>query len=779
MNSIIAMLETSGSDFFRKLFDWREFMPRRFCMLNQPEVVWLHVISDAVIMLAYYLIPFGLIYFMVKRKDLAFKPLFFMFGLFILACGTTHLMGILAIWTPYYRLDGVVKAITALLSVATAIALLPLIPKALALPSPAQLTQANRELDTAYRQVKETERLKSEFFANVSHELRTPLTLTLAPVESLLAGDYGAINEPQRQALQTMHNNSVRLVQMVNGLLDFSKLDANKLEVRRDPTEIVALTRAIVADFQPLLQQKKLVFDFQARSPLAHVQIDRYLYERIVFNLLSNAVKFTPEGGRIDVALEASQDKLRLDVRDTGIGIAAEDLPKLFQKFRQLESTATRRFEGTGLGLAMVKEFAGLLGGDVRVESVPGGGSTFTVECLAPASAASAEAAAPAAIHVQKFAAPATEVSSSAGESLSRVLIAEDNPELAAYIRDVLAGTCDTRIARDGEEAGQILSEWKPDLVLTDVMMPKRDGFELCRQIKSDPATFTIPVVLITALTNRDAVLKGWEAGADEYVYKPFHPKELVTRIRTLLNAVHQRRQAQEALAQRADELATINKELESFSYSVSHDLRAPLRRLDGFSEALLEEYGEKLDEDGKDMLQRIRAGSQRMGQLIDDLLNLSRLSRSELRHERVNLSAVAGSVAAELRKRDPDRQVELRIADNLKADGDPQLLRIALENLLDNAWKYTSKQPHATIEFGLSRDNEESSFFVRDDGVGFDMQHADKLFAPFQRLHTANDFAGTGIGLATVQRIVRRHGGRIWTEAKVNKGATFHFTLS
>ena len=220
MTGALGILLASGSDFFRKLFDWQEFTPRRYCMLNQPDIVWLHVISDAVVMLAYYLIPIGLIYFMVKRKDLAFKPLFFMFGLFILACGTSHLMGVLAIWTPYYRLDGVIKAITAFLSVATAVALLPLIPKALALPSPAQLTKANRELDAAYRQVKETDRLKSEFFANVSHELRTPLTLTLAPVESLLAGDYGAINQRQSQVLQTMHNNSVRLVQMVNGLLD-------------------------------------------------------------------------------------------------------------------------------------------------------------------------------------------------------------------------------------------------------------------------------------------------------------------------------------------------------------------------------------------------------------------------------------------------------------------------------------------------------------------------------------------------------------------------------
>lgn len=227
------------------------------------------------------------------------------------------------------------------------------------------------------------------------------------------------------------------------------------------------------------------------------------------------------------------------------------------------------------------------------------------------------------------------------------------------------------------------------------------------------------------------------------------------------------------------ERLQAANAELEAFCYSVSHDLRAPLRGLDGFSQALLEDYGNQLGADGKNLLQRIRAGSQRMGQLIDDLLNLSRVSRSELHREPVDLSGIAKDVVGELRGHDPDRHVALRIATDLKANGDPQLLRVVLENLLGNAWKYTAKQPQATIEFGFDRDNGNSSFFVRDDGVGFDMQYADKLFTPFQRLHAMNEFPGTGVGLATVQRIISRHGGRVWVEAAVNKGATFHFTLS
>jgi PAS domain S-box-containing protein len=229
----------------------------------------------------------------------------------------------------------------------------------------------------------------------------------------------------------------------------------------------------------------------------------------------------------------------------------------------------------------------------------------------------------------------------------------------------------------------------------------------------------------------------------------------------------------------RTAELAAANKELEAFCYSVSHDLRAPLRGLDGFSQALVEDYGDKLDATGKDLLQRISEASRRMDRLIDDMLNLSRLTRSELHRRPVDLSGVAHEVADELRKRDPQRQVELRIADDLKAEGDPELLRVALENLLGNAWKYTSKLPQAVIEFDRRQTNGSSSFFVRDNGVGFDMQYVGKLFSPFQRLHGRNEFPGTGVGLATVQRIIHRHGGQAWAEAEINKGATFYFTLS
>jgi len=237
--------------------------------------------------------------------------------------------------------------------------------------------------------------------------------------------------------------------------------------------------------------------------------------------------------------------------------------------------------------------------------------------------------------------------------------------------------------------------------------------------------------------------------------------------------------QLERRVAERMAELEAANRELEAFSYSVSHDLRAPLRSIDGFSHALVEDQADKLDEQGKNLLGRVRAAAQRMGQLIDDLLVLSRVTRGEMHRERVDLSGLAQATAEELRKEGPERTAEFIIADGLVANGDEQLLRVVLANLLGNAWKFTSKHEKARIEFAAARQQSgEPAYFVRDDGAGFDMAYVDKLFGPFQRLHAMHEFPGSGVGLASVQRIIRRHGGRVWAEAEVEHGATFYFTL-
>jgi light-regulated signal transduction histidine kinase (bacteriophytochrome) len=235
---------------------------------------------------------------------------------------------------------------------------------------------------------------------------------------------------------------------------------------------------------------------------------------------------------------------------------------------------------------------------------------------------------------------------------------------------------------------------------------------------------------------------------------------------------------AEERVKQLNQQLTAVNHELEAFAYSVSHDLRAPLRSIDGFSLALVEDCGDKLNDEERDHLARIRAATQRMGMLIDDLLNLSRVSRSELRIGKADLTALARDVVAELRQQEPQRRVEVRIAEGLKVEGDARLMRLVLQNLLGNAWKFTSKVENARIEFGSEQNGDGTAYFVRDNGAGFDMKYADKLFGAFQRLHSASEFPGTGIGLATVQRILHRHGGHVWATSELGKGATFYFQI-
>lgn len=253
---------------------------------------------------------------------------------------------------------------------------------------------------------------------------------------------------------------------------------------------------------------------------------------------------------------------------------------------------------------------------------------------------------------------------------------------------------------------------------------------------------------------------------------------ELIREVAERKRAEDDIRKLNSQLVQRSAQLEASNKELEAFSYSVSHDLRAPLRGIDGFSQAVLEDYDEKLDESGRSYLRRVRTASQRMSQLIDAMLNLARLTRAEIHTQTFDMSAVVRSVLEDFQKMEPDRQVECIVANNVFATADPQLLRAVLENLLGNAWKFTQQQAHPRIEFGHGQFKGQAAYFVTDNGAGFDMTYVHKLFGAFQRLHAYTEYPGVGVGLATVHRIIQRHGGQIWAEGMVGKGATFHFTL-
>jgi two-component system, NtrC family, sensor kinase len=355
--------------------------------------------------------------------------------------------------------------------------------------------------------------------------------------------------------------------------------------------------------------------------------------------------------------------------------------------------------------------------------------------------------------------------------------------------------------ARSGEEALELLSIQPVDCILLDLVMPGLSGQETCRRIKASAAWRDIPLIMHTSLEEQAAMIEGINAGADDYIAKSSDLEVLCARVRAQLRrkqfedenrnireqllqkevevlAANSARELAEIRATFVDELNSKNIELEAFSYSVAHDLRAPLRSIDGFSKLLLDDYAPQLDAKGQDYLQLVRESAQRMGELIDDLLLLSRVGRADLSRDRIDLSDIAKGVSEELRRKDPDRDVKWCIEEQLLVEADSGLMRVAFDNLLGNAWKFTAKVSAPRIDVGTRRQEGVAVFFVRDNGAGFNMEYAEKLFSPFQRLHTESEFAGTGIGLATVHRIVDRHGGRIWADGEVDRGATFYFTI-
>jgi signal transduction histidine kinase len=392
-----------------------------------------------------------------------------------------------------------------------------------------------------------------------------------------------------------------------------------------------------------------------------------------------------------------------------------------------------------------------------------------------------------------------------------KILLVDDQPENLLSAGAVLETLGQVLIlAESGREALRQLLDHDFAVILLDVMMPEMDGFETAALIRQRERSRLTPIIFLTALgRSEEHMLRGYNLGAVDYMSKPFVPEILRSKVSvfvelhrksTLLaeqSALLERRnselqaaierswQAEEEikalnrhLERRLEELNIVNRELEAFSYSVSHDLRGPLSRIAGFSKALLEFHAAELNDEGQVFLQRIGNSARRMCDLVEDLLNFSRLTRVQMQVQEVDLSAMVAGLAAELAARDPDRVVDLAIAPGLRASCDPILIRAAMMNLLENAWKFTRKHATAHIEFGELAGSDGAVYYLRDDGAGFDTADAGRLFSPFQRLHKASDFEGTGIGLATVERIIRRHGGRIWAEGEIERGATFFFTL-
>jgi light-regulated signal transduction histidine kinase (bacteriophytochrome) len=405
-----------------------------------------------------------------------------------------------------------------------------------------------------------------------------------------------------------------------------------------------------------------------------------------------------------------------------------------------------------------------------------------------------------------------------------KILIAEDSPTQAQqlqYLLEQQGYTVD--VAANGRQALEMAPKFKPTLIISDVVMPEMDGYQLCQKIKADPGLHDIPVILVTTMSDPQDVIRGLECGADNFFLKPYDEQYLISRVKYVLvnremrqveqagmgveiyfhgqrhfitadrlqilnllmstyEAAIQRNKelnrSQEELRSLNAKLDSANKELESFSYSVSHDLRAPLRHIDGYLGLLEKHAKDSLDDKSKGFLKVISESARQMGRLIDDLLAFSHMSRAEMMQREVDMGRLVQETIRALQPETQGREIHWNVAELPAVPADPAMMRQVLINLLANAVKYTRTREIAEIEVGVQHTESEIIFFVRDNGVGFDMQYVDKLFGVFQRLHRAEDFEGTGIGLANVRRIISRHNGRTWAEARLDEGAIFYFSL-
>jgi PAS domain S-box-containing protein len=444
----------------------------------------------------------------------------------------------------------------------------------------------------------ELDRAKTAFFSNVSHEFRTPLTLMLGPLEDLLTSADGSLPVNVKRALTLAHNNSLRLLKLVNSLLDFARIESGRVEASYEATDLAAVTVELVSVFRSAAERAGLTLIVDCEPLAEPVFVDRDMWEKIVLNLLSNAFKFTFEG-EIEVALRARSDRVELMVRDTGIGIPAADLPKMFQRFQRVRNARARTHEGSGIGLALVRELVKLHGGELGLESQEGRGTTFTVSVprgkqhLPAERIGAARELAPTRTGAQSFLEealrslpdesgrpPAQSAASSApslavgGAARALVLLADDNSDMRDYVRRLLERQYDVVAASDGQQALDSIAEHVPDLVLTDVMMPRLDGFGLLAAVRADPRTRSLPVIMLSARAGEEARIEGAEAGADDYLVKPFSARELLARVGSHLALARQRGELERALRYRSEQLETLLDSAPLGIYLIGPDFR-------------------------------------------------------------------------------------------------------------------------------------------------------------------------------------------------------------
>jgi signal transduction histidine kinase len=645
------------------------------------------------------------------------------------------------------------------------------------------------ELQEANERLRELDLEKTAFYHNVSHEFRTPLTLQLGPLEDALADATEPLSPRQRERVELARRNSLRLLKLVNTLLDVSRLEAGAAEPVFEPVDLAALTAGLASSFSSVFESAnvRLVIDCPPLPEPVHV--DRDMWEKIVLNLISNAFKFTL-AGEVAVAVRGEDGKAVLEVRDTGAGIIPEELPRIFERFHRVKGAHARTQEGSGIGLALVRELVEVHGGCVDVTSERGQGSTFTVEVpvgaehvpagrLGTRSTPPATRVGPEAFveEAARWIGAADETEAAPSESApsglgvtrrQRVLVADDNPDMRDYLRRLLAEHWDVEVVGNGAAALEAAHRCRPDLVLSDVMMPEMDGFELLRALRADADTGDVPVVLLSARAGETETVEGLTAGADDYLVKPFSARELVARVQVHLELARVRRESERASHAKTE-----------FLSRMSHELRTPLNAILGFAQLL---ELDELESDQSENVSYILRGGRHLLALINEVLDISRIEAGglDLSLEPVLVAELVVESVELMRPIASERDVTLRIDPGASADAhvvaDRQRLKQVILNLLSNAVKYNRAGGQVTVSWRPGHDR--IRLEVHDTGIGIAADLMARLFQPFERLGASSEIEGTGLGLALSQRLVGAMGGSLAADSRVGEGSTFWLEL-
>ena len=672
------------------------------------------------------------------------------------------------------------------------------------------LEAANRQLEDANTKLTEMDKFKSQFFSNITHELRTPLTLILAPTEAIINGEMGRFNPNQQEYFKRIFQNGLKLMKLINDLLDLSKLEDSKLRLRVGEMDAKEFVKGLADNIRPLAERKQVELTFSETPGDAVVWADPDRLERVFINLLANAVKFTEEGGTINVHVDLKPDKVHVRVKDTGIGIPADKLDMIFDRFSQIDGTATRKFGGTGIGLALARELTELHGGQIWADSRLNEGTTmhvvlhkgrdhFRPEVLdrrqrkdaIPGGRRQEDGALPQWSNQfrekEEYKYLDIEYASDrrmvprrsdpvAGDRAATVLVVEDSREMAQFIELQLRDRYKVFVAENGRKGWELVQKAKPDLIITDYMMPEMDGLELTGLVKGNQAYSHIPVVLLTAKTAASDRVAGREAGADAYLAKPFSTSELLALVKARLKTSEEH--ADRLLTQRMDSLEIIAARL-------VHEIHNPLNYIKNGAFLARKSFNRLIGLQGEDDTPENRA---KTGARVEKMLSQIEVGTSRITSSVELLQEYAREgYSRVLRAYDVDEGVEKVLSVVVSAEGTnrsvhfapsgageiecvPQEFHEIVSNFLQNAIDATGVG--GTIRVDAVRDGDEVVISVKDDGDGIAPDVLDKVFSPF--FTTKEPGKGMGMGLTITYRLVKKYGGRIDVHSEVGKGTTF-----